>query len=453
MILNSASQATTWDGSSRRHAKNDSPTWTYLGRSFGVGSTQGLFDVSFAEDITLGNAVLLDYGYTEQGYYTQSNCSTRTSSDFNLYPTSLGESLGGNVALSIYNAYGSLPNSDEIISFPVLQSNSTGTRGLLTWAASSANNQNYLSIAATDHYAPYNSTVCQITWQPTSFYVFANNTNQTIFVSPIESLQDAYNFDGNQSLRISTMASLNILAQTSASISYATLGQSLVDNWSTSNQYQQYLKSLQDDTDGDGFDPLGEYSGVESLYKQFTDASPIGALQDSIDAMIDDIILGFAATQSLDGSPDSSNFTGYATLNYAAVCIGEVKYIFLTLGINLVILIIAVEESIRTRNWRGISLFDYQDMKSVIIAASAGGTAVADDCQRKHEPGTVWEGDGSSKAVASIRVRLLKDDADHERGPVMVLAERSKLSGNGKLKGDFDDDDDDEEEEEKRGSW
>ena len=61
-------------------------------------------------------------------------------------------------------------------------------------------------------------------------------------------------------------------------------------------------------------------------------------------------------------------------------------------------------------------------MKSVVIAASAGGTAVADECCRKHEPGTMLEADRASKA-ASIRVRLLKDDLDQKRGPAIVLVD------------------------------
>ena len=378
-----------------------------------MGSSQGLVDLTSLKD---KGAQVLAYNYTEAGYLTSSTCTTNSSAQFRLYqdPNAV-EPRGSNLTLNIYSAYGYLPNSDHPFSFPMITSNLTGTQGLLTWAASGRNGQNILSIAATDYYNKYNSTQCTITWTPTMFNIGVNFTNQTIYVQPRKALPNAIGFDNNGYLRRNTMASLDILAQTSASALYATLGQSLVNNWKTYYDYTQFLLY------GDNFNT--NVSFANNGTDQFQNTPPFLALQDSVDAMIDDIIVGFGAAQLhwqfAGNGTGKSEFTG----NFSAVRFGEDSYIFLALAINITILIVAVEEAIRTRNWHDISLFDYQDVKSVIIAASAGGTAVADECRRKHEPGTMLEVDRASKVAASIRVRLLKDDVDQDGGPMIVLAD------------------------------
>ena len=416
MILSSASLATTWNNDSRKHAKNDNPVWTYVGRSYGVGSSQGLIDLTGLEN---EGAEVLAYNYSEPGYLTSSTCTNNGSGEFLLYDNQNTVSPeGSNLTINIFSAYGYLPNSDQPIGFPVLTTNLTGTEGLLTWAASGDNGQNMLSIAATDYYARYNSTICTITWTPTMFNVAVNFTNQTIYVEPQYSLPDATSFDSNEYLRTNTMASLGLLAQTSASMSYATLGQSLVNNWATYYEYTQFLLY------GDGFNTNVSFTNNATVLFNSTD--PLPALEDSIDAMIDDIIVGFGAAQL--HWQFGGNGTGYAGLvgQFSAIRLGLDKYIFLTLAINIAILIIAIEEAIRTRNWHNISLFDYLDVKSVIVAASTAGTAVADEAHRIHKPGTIWEGDGVGKAAASIRVKVLKDDPDQERGPMIVLASDQK---------------------------
>ncbi|MCJ1374577.1 hypothetical protein MMC20_005809 [Loxospora ochrophaea] len=416
LILSSASLATTWNNDSRKHAKNDNPVWTYVGRSYGVGSSQGLIDLTGLEN---EGAEVLAYNYSEPGYLTSSTCTNNGSGEFLLYDNQNTVSPeGSNLTINIFSAYGYLPNSDQPIGFPVLTTNLTGTEGLLTWAASGDNGQNMLSIAATDYYARYNSTICTITWTPTMFNVAVNFTNQTIYVEPQYSLPDATSFDSNEYLRTNTMASLGLLAQTSASMSYATLGQSLVNNWATYYEYTQFLLY------GDGFNTNVSFTNNATVLFNSTD--PLPALEDSIDAMIDDIIVGFGAAQL--HWQFGGNGTGYAGLvgQFSAIRLGLDKYIFLTLAINIAILIIAIEEAIRTRNWHNISLFDYLDVKSVIVAASTAGTAVADEAHRIHKPGTIWEGDGVGKAAASIRVKVLKDDPDQERGPMIVLASDQK---------------------------
>ena len=60
-LLQSASSATTVDGSQRNHTKNDNSGYRYVGRSYGVGSSVGLT----IHESTATQA--LAYNYTEDG--------------------------------------------------------------------------------------------------------------------------------------------------------------------------------------------------------------------------------------------------------------------------------------------------------------------------------------------------------------------------------------------------
>ena len=211
---------------------------------------------------------------------------------------------------------------------------------------------------------------------------------------------------------------------------YPTLpwAKALLTNWRTYYQYTQLQLY------GDEFNT--NVSFTANGRDLFNGTNPLPALEDSLNAMLDDIILGYGAAQlhwDFDGNGIGSADVGS---QFSAVRLGEDKYIFLTLAINIILLIIAIEEVIRTHNWHRISLFDYQDIKSVIIAASAGGTSVVDECRRKHSTGTMSEGDEASKEAASIRVRLLDREPDEERGPAIVLVEHeSRELDDGKLDG------------------
>ena len=78
--------------------------------------------------------------------------------------------------------------------------------------------------------------------------------------------------------------------------------------------------------------------------------------------MIDDIMGGFGAAQLYwEGNTDSESET--ATIlpldsQYSAIRLSQDGYIFVTLATNLVILVIAIEEAVRTRNWNGLPLLD-----------------------------------------------------------------------------------------------
>ena len=230
---------------------------------------------------------------------------------------------------------------------------------------------------------------------PTCFNVTADFTSLLITVEPLNVTLETcnYDFDPNEGLVNNTMASLGLLAQTTATFSYASLGESLNDNWISYNQ-----------------SVLDNNSPV-----------PLKAVEASLEAVIDDIILGYGAAQQYWSNDTGQNLT--VERLYDAIRLSEDGFIFATLAINGLIILIAIAEATRTQNWKRMPLLDYLDLKSVIVAVSAGGHDIAQDCHHRHgSVGTRWEGHSRSKEAAEVRVSLCPAEADIGVGPRIALA-------------------------------
>ena len=214
------------------------------------------------------------------------------------------------------------------------------------------------------------------------------------------------------------MASLNLLAQTAASPSFESLGKSLSDNWQTYNQSIAFQANLT------GSNATRQTYNTTAVYDG-NDTSIYSALEDSFNAMLDDIIGGFGAAQLYWETEMESQIDTSTTIpldsQYSAIRLGQDGYIFATLAINLIILVIAIEEAIRTRNWKGLPLLDYLNLTSMVVASSAGGTEVAEACTQKHKQGKVWQGKSGSEEAGEVRVRLVRSGEDGT--PRIQLAE------------------------------
>ena len=358
--------------------------------------------------------IILSYSYYETGYNVNSTCGYNSSSNFTLDTVFKGftPSNGSDISLDVLLARGKLPNSnddDNEISFPLVLTNQTSNPGILTWGADFKNNIGIAAIAASDPYGPFNKIQCTINFIQTNFSVGVNVTNSTIIVEPVNTLDKSISntFDEHNYLIGNAMASLGLLAQTTASLTYENLGESLNDNW------QIYNKSIKS----------GNAVERPNLASRRNDTSPVSAVEDSFNAMLDDILVGYGAAQ-LEWNTQQPGAARNITLRnqYSAIRLGQDSYIFATIAINILILLIAVEEAVRTDNWKQIPLLDYLDLKSVIVAVSAGGRDIAEDCRTRHETGTGLDGQSRNKEAADVRIRLIQGSDDFSRGPVIALA-------------------------------
>lgn len=93
-----------------------------------------------------------------------------------------------------------------------------------------------------------------------------------------------------------------------------------------------------------------------------------------------------------------------------AVRIGKTSYIALIFAINFAIVLLCLFESIRTRGWKGLSTFDYTDIKAVTVGASKGGNKVGEQASKLHERS--WGAGSDDADIGKIKVRLENDGED-----------------------------------------
>ena len=87
--------------------------------------------------------------------------------------------------------------------------------------------------------------------------------------------------------------------------------------------------------------------------------------------------------------------------------VGTRGYVYSLFAFNMLLILILIEEMFRTRCWANLPLFDYNDLKGVIIASSMGGKELANKVVAAHEKSeSVWVADHKDKCASGIRVQL-----------------------------------------------
>lgn len=171
-LLRVAASATPIGDEPRKHQKNDNTQFTYIGCSYGVGSSVGLLD-----DTTPSDTLALALTYQEVGYDASVSCAYNASADFVL------EALGGDY-IDAFAAKGELPNSvpgDPEYSTYV----GWGARSIVAIGVGRDLNstRHTLGIAAGEAYSHLNATQCDITFTPALFDITVNLRDRNISVA------------------------------------------------------------------------------------------------------------------------------------------------------------------------------------------------------------------------------------------------------------------------------
>ncbi|KAL1980950.1 hypothetical protein VTN96DRAFT_3290 [Rasamsonia emersonii] len=148
-------------------------------------------------------------------------------------------------------------------------------------------------------------------------------------------------------------------------------------------------------------------------------ASSLAGIEAVLTAIIDDAMVAFASAQIMllqDTAPTP------VVIQSPAYAFGTPRYIYTVMFISIVITTGFFVEALRTRDWRRLSKFDFMDVKSVIVAASGGGTAK--EAQKlHHSQGSRWHAASDDELVGSIYVRLERGE---EGGVAVSLSERRR---------------------------
>ncbi|KAH0531303.1 hypothetical protein TsFJ059_000156 [Trichoderma semiorbis] len=339
-LLASASSATTIDGSPRVHQKMDRSKLTYIGRSYGIGSSAGLTD----EDI-LSDKLAIGYAFQEVGYKADTNCVYNTSSEFSLSPT---------VVDLVYAASGPLPDSDngpeysDYIGHDMDRIVSIGVSHFANESADEYPLRKYLAFATGSNYKFLDKIQCEIDFVPTRFNVTVDLQGQNITVT---ATNDTTVKDINPSRRLkgTVLRQFELIANDETNLYISTVGTA-------------FNASITD---------FRTYADSPGHSNNWTDTKIIlAAVENSITAMTDDMLGAYAAAQLMVGNLTQSTS---ATLRVTAMAVGEMKYSIAVFVVNIVVILLFLIEIIRTRGWKDLPDFDVADVRHLIIAASEGG--------------------------------------------------------------------------------
>jgi hypothetical protein len=331
-LMSTALGATSAPGVPRVYPKIEVPAWSYSNRSYGAGASQGLFSPT-----SNSNDSYTAYSYEEPGYWSRVACHYNETS--NLTITRL-DSLE-NAPFVLWLVEGSLPNTvaNNISSYTLMTDRTPWWNEALGWSAAAANGHNMLAIAtvASGHwYTHWNRMQCSVDFQPTLFNVTVNLTQSMISVSPSGPHAD---FDQTGSLQTAVMANLDLISRMSSNIGISSLGAALVANSVAMNASHPGMTE-------------------DEIY--------LRAGENMIAALVDDLLVAEASRQMII---HNSSVAAPVYKKFDAIRLGSPRLIYISLAINITLVIIVLAESFRTKAWHHLPAFNITNLQSVITAA------------------------------------------------------------------------------------
>jgi hypothetical protein len=397
-LLSSAAAASSVGMKNQVHPKMDNTQFSYRGRSYGVGAPVGLMD-----QLISSNYQAAGYVYEEEGYLANVSCIYNQTSAF---------ALSGPVDEWIYAASGNLPDSTDGPEY----SNFIGHTGkaivAMGVAWSDRSPRNYIALTAGEAYAYLNSTQCEITFTPTLFNVSVDLSNLNITVLPTDT--EIPDFNPQRNITRTVVRQFEILSNDLTNLYVSLLGEALTSSIAAFN--------------------MSRSSASRNPYT--SEEATLAGLTNSITAMADDMLVAYASAQLMVGrmfTPQTAQVYLYA------LQFGQPAYIYAIFTLNLLIILAVGAEAVRTRGWCKLSRFNYLDPRDLIVAASRGGTALADAADELVDAGGgkkahkhVWllsepdEGNGrlvvrmgaDAEGHASIRPSDMGDGLDELRTPL-----------------------------------
>ncbi|KAF1950982.1 hypothetical protein CC80DRAFT_576383 [Byssothecium circinans] len=367
-LLSSAAAASSVGIKKQVHPKIDNTQFSYRGRSYGVGAPVGLMDQMISSNFQAAG-----YVYQEAGYLINVSCVYNLTSNF---------VLSGPVNEWIYAASGDLPDSDGGPEY----SNYIGHDGkaivAMGVAWSDRSPRRYLAIAAGEAYAFLNSTQCELDFTPTLFNVTVDLSNLNITVFPAQTITD---FNPERNLTRTVVRQFELLSNDMTNLYVSLLGEALNSSIAAFNMSRSSASR----------DPFSEQEAT------------LAGLTNSITAMADDMLVAYASAQLMVGrmfTPETARVYLYG------LQFGQPAYIYSIFTLNLLIILAVLLEAVRTHGWRKLSRFNYLDPRDLIVAASRGGTSLA-------EAADEMAVDGGKKAQKHV---WLLSDPDEGNGRLVV---------------------------------
>ena len=393
-LLDSASSATTPDGSARNHSKLDNARFRYTGRSYGVGTPVGLTDSKLLDISNIDK-----YSYTETGYTTTAKCIYNTSSLWYISPSVENNTVG---RPNIFYAIGWFPNSEYVPEDPLSYSEipapgqdfyvqmdlkSTGPNIVSIGSHNSDKVSRYfIAIAAGSNYPELNKIQCELFFQPTRFAVNVFKATSTITVTPLNSTAPP-DPEPRGVLRSQVLNGLNAISTVSTSLYTSNIGDALAQNINNLMARQSSTMTLT------SADPA--HASNDTI---------LTAVSESVSAIADDLLMSFAGA-ALTIPNQTSTTTAIA--EYAVVAIGSTLYIAAIAIINVVLLLIVTAITLRSRFWQDLPIFDYTDLGCLSAGLAAEPSRSASKQSMLARRLKHWNGNPGDEVVGRMAVQLM----------------------------------------------
>lgn len=368
LIINSAASASTMDGSTQVHSKNDNSGYLYHGRSYGVGSSVGLTTDSID-----------NYRYRENGYNTKINCIYNESTNYLLH---LAQGSNDGSIPMVFGASGNLPNGNAGGGYSLVGMGGSKTVVGVGFVAGGdiperlypAGVVSYIGIAAGSTYIQLNTTQCTITLIPTTFDVVVNSTEKVITVKPVLSGPSVVDIDPTGLIAYQSADAVLLSSMMEATLWTSIYGNALLTN-------------------------------VNNVLSQNTteskDTKTLRGISEAFQSMVDDYLGAFASAQLMIGKDvDGTDVTVITN----TTMIGQKPYIISIVVVNGLVILAFLGMTAITNRWAKLPNFDYMDMKSVVVGASIGGAALGDELLEEYKTARRdWVGNAKDKTEGETK--------------------------------------------------
>ena len=211
----------------------------------------------------------------------------------------------------------------------------------------------YMAFATGSNYNFLNNIQCEINFVPQLFTITVNLIGQNITVQPAN-LSNVEDIDPGRHLKNTLIRQFELIAVDETNIYISTIGSAL--NASITS--------------------YGMFAASSGTANRLTEKqTTLGGVENSVTAMTDNMLGCYAAAQLMVADFRSST---PVTVSKPALAIGELRYSAVVFALNAVVLLVVLVELIRTRAWKGLPGFDATDIRQLVVAASEGGSELAE---------------------------------------------------------------------------
>lgn len=366
------------------HTKLDRSGYSFIGRSYGVGGTIGLYDLDGVKDP-------LSHLFKETGLQTNVECIYNSTAKFrlnqtdnhagfrywqdvgnNTMPEGLNANRGGNgvhlVRLDIDAfSWGTAYNPDTRTAWFALAAVENPRECSKNTQRGEKCGYGFLDL---------HKAQCRLQFEAREFNLLVDDLLRTITVVPGPVLDwPSYADDMLDEIA----AEHNNIAGTDGSLGGSQIGHAIRSNVGV-------LRQTRNET-------------------AFNEQTTLDGIQSFISDLMDNTLMSFAQSQHF-GHNASREADAEVTRN--VVVYGKASFVYATVCINLLIVAICILEAVRTRFWKHICKLDLLDMASVAVGASYGGSKLAAQMQSLDQTRFLLPGPRASvqEITGSVKVRL-----------------------------------------------